>query len=210
MRIIGKAPSEANPTMCASCTTFLSRHHGGAEVEGSMLFADVRGSTSLAESMTPAAYRKLLDRFYSTASAAVFRHDGAIDKFVGDEVVAFFFPMLAGQRHAEQAVAAARALLAETGHADPAGPWIALGAGVTSGTVWFGAVGEGSHVELTALGDEVNVAARLASAAGVGEVLVTTPAAEAAGVPTEGAERRTLELKGKHEATDVVVLHVGP
>jgi hypothetical protein len=93
------------------------------------------------------------------------------------------------------------------GHADPDGPWVPIGAGVHTGVSWFGAVGEGAHVELTALGDAVNITARLASAAGAGEILVTSGAANAAGLdPT--LERRQLELKGKHGITDVVTLRV--
>ena len=103
MRLIGKRQSSANPNYCTSCEKVLIKHHGGAEVEGSMLFADIRGSTGLAEKMTPTEFRSLLDRFYSTASHVVFAHDGMVDKFVGDELVGIFPPMLSAERHAERA-----------------------------------------------------------------------------------------------------------
>lgn len=209
MRLIGKRQSDQNPTMCNSCFTFMTRHHGGAEVDGTMLFADIRGSTALAESMSPSEFHALLDRFYTTATRVVFDHDGTVDKFVGDELVALFFPLLSGDAHVAQAVEAATGLLRATGHADPDGPWAPVGAGVHTGRAWFGAVGEGSHVELTAVGDAVNIAARLAAQAGTGEVLVSADAAAAAGLdPT--LERRPLELKGKAQTTDVVTLRVGP
>ena len=207
MRLIGKRPSESNPTMCSSCFAFVSRHHGGAEIEITMLFADIRGSTSLAEGMSSADYHRILNRFYTTASGVVFDYDGAVDKFVGDELVATFFPLLTGERHAERGVAAARALLRATGHADPNGPWVPIGAGVHTGKAWYGAVGEGAHVELTAIGDAVNVAARLASAAAAGEVLVTADAAAAAGLDPN-LEHRPIELKGKQDTTEVVSLGV--
>ena len=206
MRFIGKRPSATNPRLCTTCFAFVEKHHGGAEIECTLLFADVRGSTALAEGMTPTAFRTLLDRFYLVASKAVFDHDGAIDKFVGDEVVAMFYPLLAGKDHAAKAVAAARALLQATGHGAPGGPWLPIGAGVQTGTAWVGAVGVGSQAHLTALGDAVNTASRLASAASAGEVLVPKPAAEAAGVALSGLERRTLELKGKAEPMEVVVV----
>jgi adenylate cyclase len=162
----------------------------------------------MADAMSASDYHKLLDRFYTTASAVVFDHDGTVDKFVGDELVAMFFPLLTGERHAARGIEAAQALLRATGHADPAGPWVPIGAGVHTAMSWFGAVGEGPHVELTALGDAVNVTARLASAAGPGEILVTSDAARAAGLDPSLARRR-LELKGKQDATEVVTLTVG-
>src|SRR3990170_5389612 len=111
MRMMGKSPSDKNPMMCNSCFRFMTTHHGGAEINMSFLFADIRGSTTLAEGMPVREYRSLMDRFYATASEVVFDHDGSVDKFVGDEVVAMFFPLLSGERHAGRAVEAARALL---------------------------------------------------------------------------------------------------
>lgn len=174
-----------------------------------MLFADIRGSTTLAESMAPSDFHALLDRFYTAATGVVFAHDGTIDKFVGDELVALFFPLLSGERHPVHAVAAAKALLVATGHAERDGPWVPVGAGVHTGSAWFGTVGDERHVELTAVGDAMNTAARLASRAGAGEILVSGLAAATARLePT--FEHRTLELKGKARATDVVVIQVSP
>jgi adenylate cyclase len=126
MRLIGKRPSDKSPNLCSSCFTFITDHHGGAEIECTLLFADIRGSTALAEGMSSTDFRQLMDRFYDTAAEAVFDHDGIVDKFVGDELVAIFYPLLAGTRHAAQGVAAARRLLEATGHAEPGGPWVPL------------------------------------------------------------------------------------
>jgi adenylate cyclase len=206
MRLIGKRPSDGNPNMCNTCQKVLIQHHGGAEVEGSMLFADIRGSTAMAERMSPAEFHALLDRFYTTASETVFAHNGMVDKFVGDELVAVFPPVY-GARHAENAVATATALLRATGHADPGGPWAPIGAGVHTGRAWFGAVGEGSHTEITVVGDAVNTTARLAAQAAAGEILVSTDTAVAAGLDP-ALQRRSLELKGKELPTEVVSLRV--
>jgi adenylate cyclase len=207
MRMIGKRPADKNPRVCQGCFSFIAAHHGGAEVEASFLFADIRGSTTLAEGMSAGAFHALLDRFYSAASRAVFANDGSVDKFVGDEIVALFFPLMSGPDHVRHAVEAARAILRATGHEDPAGPWIPVGAGVHTGMAWVGAVGDESHTELTALGDAVNTTARLASAAVAGEILVTAGAATAAGLDP-GLPRRALDLKGKEFATEVVSLRV--
>jgi adenylate cyclase len=207
MRLIGKRQAAQNPKTCSMCFNFVSSHHGGAEIDATMVFADIRGSTTLAEGMSPGEFRTLLDRFYTVATRVVFDHDGSVDKFVGDELVALFFPLFSGTDHAAKGVAAARDLLEATGHADPGGPWVPVGVGVHSGRTWYGAVGQGDRSELTAVGDAMNTTARLASLAGAGEILVTTAAARAAGLP-EGFEQKTLELKGKQLPTEVVSIRV--
>lgn len=209
MRMIGKRPADHNPNWCSSCFDFITEHHGGAEVELSLLFADIRGSTGIAEGSSPSAYRAILDRFYDVAAKAIIDYDGFIDKFVGDEVVAVFAPLLAGEQHAARAIEAAQALLRKTGHDAPEGPWVALGAGVHTGVAWMGAVGEGPHTTLTPVGDAVNVTARLAALAQPGEILITGDAASAAGIG-DGLERRVLDLRGKQQQTEVVALQIGP
>jgi adenylate cyclase len=209
MRLIGKKPSDKNPSWCSSCFTFMTDNHGGAEIECTLLFADIRGSTTLAEGMAPADFRQLMDRFYDTAAAVVFDHDGIVDKFVGDELVAIFFPLLSGERHAARGIEAARTLLQATGHGEHGDPWVPLGAGVHTGMAWVGAVGAGTHTTMTALGDAVNTAARLASAARAGEILVTADAATAAGLDSS-LERKLLDLKGKQQSVQVVRLTVSP
>jgi adenylate cyclase len=209
MRLIGKRPSDKTPNLCNSCFAFMSSHRGGAEIDCTFLFADIRGSTTLAERISTAEFHAILNSFYDVAARVVFEDDGFVDKFVGDEVVAMFVPLLAGDQHAIRAVEAARALLQATGHADAGGPWVPVGAGVHTGPAWVGAVGEGHRVELTAVGDAVNTAARLASAATAGEVLISVNAGRAATLG-DPIEQRYLELKGKEHAMGVVRLRVAP
>jgi adenylate cyclase len=208
MRLIGKGQSSINPRLCNACFNYMRGHRGGAEITCSLMFADVRGSTSLAEGMSATEFRSLMNRFYRVATRAVFDNDGSVDKFVGDEVMAMFFPLASGEEHPAKAVAAARQLLEATGHADPGGPWLPMGAGVHTGRAWVGALGDEVHVELTAVGDAVNVTARLASVAAAGEILVSADAARAAGLDA-GATRRTVELKGKAEPVEVVPITIG-
>ena len=82
----------------------------GAEVELSMLFADIRGSSKLARQLSSLEFTQLMDRFYRASSEVLVEHDAIIEKFVGDEVVGLFLPFLAGPDHAARAVEAARAL----------------------------------------------------------------------------------------------------
>ena len=209
MRALGKRPASKNPNVCESCFTHIAARHGGAEIESTFLFADIRGSTSLAERLSSGEFHALLDRFYTTASAVVFDHDGGVDKFVGDELVAMFFPLISGPEHARRAVDCAVALLGATGHAAPDGPWVPVGAGVHTGFAWVGAVGDASHTEVTALGDAVNVTARLASVAAAGEVLVSAASAAAAALDPS-LDRSSLGLKGKQHPTEVVRIWVAP
>jgi adenylate cyclase len=208
-RRMGRRPWAKNPHYCNGCFSVIETQHGGAEVECSLLFADVRGSTTLAERMSATEFRRLLDRFYDAAAEVIHNHGAILDKFVGDEAVAIFIPALSGELHAARAIATGRALLRVTGHGDPAGPWLPIGVGVHTGIAFVGAVGEGPSSTVTALGDTVNIAARLASAAGPGELLVSEDAARSAQLDGGLAERRDLELKGKSVRVPVVVLGVG-
>ena len=210
MKAQGRTPWHRNPNYCGFCYKVIESQLGGAEIDCSLLFADVRGSTAIAEGMPATAFRKLMDRFYRIATDILVEQDGIIDKFVGDEVVAIFVPAIADDGHAARALAAARALLTATGHDDPGGPWLPVGAGIATGIAFVGAVGTSTHVEFTALGDIVNTAARLASVAGAGEILLTMPAVAGASLDASGLEHRSLDLKGKSLQVDVAVVRGTP
>jgi adenylate cyclase len=204
MRAIGRGPSPLNRRLCRFCLSAVHKHPGGAEVEISVLFADVRGSTAIAERMPPQEFSRLMARFYGAAAGVIDDWDGIVDKFLGDGAVALFIPGFAGSDHAADAVAAARGLLEQTGNDGPE-PWIPVGAGVHTGTSFVGSVGEGDARDFTALGDTVNTAARLTGLAGTGEILISTEAATAGGLETTGLERRTLELRGREQSVDAWV-----
>jgi adenylate cyclase len=126
----GLKKSDKNPRFCAACHAFTSRFPGGAEVELTMLFVDVRGSTTIAEKMEASEFSQLMNRFYEAAINVLIRADAFIDKLVGDEVTALFIPGYAGEKHARKAVEAGRSLLRVTGHTTANGPWAPVGVGV--------------------------------------------------------------------------------
>ena len=204
LRVFGFGPSRLNRRLCRMCFHSVAKKPGGAEIELSFLFADVRGSTGLAEHMPAQEYSKLISRFYGAAAQVVDRWNGLVDKFVGDEVVALFVPGFAGDDHASQAVGAARDLLRVTGN-DAGEPWVPVGAGVHTGVAYVGRVGEGDACDFTAVGDAVNTTSRLASSAGAGEILVSRAAAAAAGLDLDGLEARTLTLRGRDETVEALV-----
>jgi len=173
-----------------------------------MFFADVRGSTTLAEQMSPLEFSGLMNRFYTVATDVLVKTDAMVDRLMGDEVIGLYIPGLAGQEHARKAIKAAQSLLHLTGHRDLKGPWLPVGIGVHTGLAWVGVVGgaDDNPTDFTALGDNVNIAARLASNASQGEVLISEATYKAAQIDNDELEVRDLELKGKSELVRVRVL----
>jgi adenylate cyclase len=206
MKMLGKGPSRLTPQLCRQCQDFANQYLGGTEIELTMLFADVRGSTPLAEKMGPANFSKLIGRFFATASEVLIRHQAMVDKLVGDQATGLFVPGFAGAQHRRQAVDAAQELLRATGHEGADGPWIPIGIGIHTGVAFVGSVGlEGAATDITVLGDPANIAARLSSMAAMGEILISREAA-APGLDIEHLETRELELKGKSQPVGVYVL----
>ena len=205
-------PWERNPQLCKNCMRHLTKRGvGGAEIEVSLLFADIRGSTALGERFRPAEFSALLNSFYRLAAKAIQDYDGVVDKFVGDEAIGLFIPAYAGWDHPSKAVAAGRALLKEVGqpNASTEGP-IPVGAAVHFGVAFVGTLGSSEEIsDFTALGDTVNTTARLASMASAGELLVSVAAGEQAGLDTASLEHRTVEVRGREASLDIVVLPRG-
>ena len=201
-----------NPAICNSCIRSLQKigvH--GAEIPVSMLFADIRGSTTIGESLSPTDFRSILSRFYRMASDAILGLDGIVDKFVGDEAIGLFFGGITGPDHAAAAIASGRDLLARVGRPDASsiGP-IPVGAAVHTGVAFVGSTGEDGAVnDFTALGDAVNTTARLASAARAGELLVSVDALDHAGLDWAERPRRTIDVRGRTEPIEVVSAGVG-
>ena len=206
---LGSRRWPTNPTLCTICSRGLEKGRGGAEIEATFLFADIRGSTTLAEGLRPGAFHALLERFYAVAADAIDANGGLLDKYLGDGVVAFFVPLFAAEAGgpAAGAIRAGGAILAKTVHGGSSAPWVPVGIGIHTGPAYVGVMGtEGGQLDFTGVGDAVNIAARLGSAGAAGELLVSTATAASAGLDTTGLETRRLELKGRAEPVDVVVL----
>ena len=191
-QLVGLGQSRKNPSMCNTC--FERAPVGGAEIEVGVLFADVRGFTALAEASSPEAVKDLLAPFYRTARDVLLRHEAVIDKLVGDEVMALFIPLLIRDDAIAKMVAAAVDLVEELGALESPLP---VGAGVDFGRAFVGNVGEEDVKDFTALGDVVNTAQRLQSAAEPGQVLLSEHVYEAVKDRFPHAARVELVLKGK-------------
>jgi adenylate cyclase len=207
---LGKVPSPHNPGYCNVCDGFAQEYGGGAEVDMAMLFADVRGSTKLSETLSPREFSRLIERFYAVATEAIVDAPGFIDRLGGDEVIAFFGRGLAGDDYVKVAIQTGVKILEATGHQHKNDPWIPIGVGVHAGQAFFGSVvGQGGLFTITALGEEVNTAARLASEAAAGELLASHAAMREAGLQIVDYPQRELSLKGISAAVPVSVLKVG-
>jgi adenylate cyclase len=209
--VLNKRRSTSNPLLCSTCEEAAKRTHAGVETEMSMLFADIRGSTPLAERMSASEFKRVIERFYTETTHVLAHSFAVIDKLAGDEVSGFYLPGYIGKDYARTSVEAAREILRVTGHAAPEGPWVPVGAGINTGKAYFGVVGESDDmVEMTALGDAVNVAARLASQAAAGEIVLSESTVRQAALDSADLERRELALKGKKEPMEVWVMKVEP
>jgi adenylate cyclase len=199
---MGFAPSRKNPRLCSKC--FEKAPMGGVEMDVGILFADVRGFTSLAEHQAPDAVAALLNRFYETAVDILCEH-AIIDKLVGDEVMALYLPGVFSKQPAEDMVADAQALLVASGYREKR-PWVRLGIGLDFGPAFVGNVGSGDVKDFTAIGDVVNTAARLQAAAASGEIVMSSRVHKRAGGQATDAETRELALKGKSEPEIAMVI----
>ena len=201
--VYGRRQSTLNPRFCNVCEGYAQKYPGGAEVEMSMLFADVRGSTALSEQMTPSEFKKLINRFYVGATKAIAEEDGLVDKLAGDAVAAFWGAGFAGKDYVTRTIGAAQKIARVMQEQK-----IPVGIGVHAGVAFFGAMGSADGlVDISAVGEEVNTAARLGSLAAAGEILVSEEALAKTAIDASGLEIRHLELKGISEPVAVRVMH---
>ncbi len=194
---------DKNPSLCHACMTYMEDQQGGAEVELAVMFADLRGSTELAATMTPAAYTRLLNTYYGIAGHAIQARGGIVDKYLGDGVLALFLVGYCDADPPTSAVASGLRILEGVARSRdlPAEQRpLPVGIGLHYGEAYVGIVGQAGHpTNFTALGDAVNVAERVSSTAAAGELLVSDDLARRLGQPIEGAEARQLTLKGVAE-----------
>jgi len=192
--------SRLNPHLCNNCERFATEFHGGTELEISMLFVDVRGSTTIAENTSPEDFGKLIKKFYRTAAEVFYKNYGLVEKLVGDEVAGFFVPGFAGKAHAKAALETGKQIMAALGYGTSSKPWIPAGMGINTGVAYVGSVHtEGDVSDIAILGDAVNTTARLTSQANPGEILISDTTRQAANLDITGMKSKTLKLKGKSQ-----------
>jgi len=178
---------------------------GGESQRITLLFADVRGFTAMAERMKPREAVEVLNEFFARMTNVIFEHDGTLDKYLGDGLMALFGAPFALQNDAEAAVRAAvnmQKSLAELNKISGKAP-LNIGIGIHTGEAVVGFLGTERRMDYTAIGDTVNVASRLTSQAGSGQIVISaaTHAQICREIPC--CQLSAMKLKGRDEPIEV-------
>lgn len=176
---------------------------GGVRQKVTALFADVRNFTTLSENSTPELIVSLLNRYFSMVSEIIFRYGGTLDKYIGDGLMALFGAPYVNELDAVQAVRAAvemqRAMMkfADELKAENLSP-ISIGIGINTGQAIVGYIGSETRLDYTAIGDTINIAARLESLALPGQIVISENTMQALDEGFMLKPLGTEKLKGKN------------
>ncbi len=185
---------------------------GGEQRLVTVLFADVRGFTSFAETVTPEELVRVLNRYLAVAAEALLEEGGTVDKFMGDAVMAWFNAPVEQPDHALRAVRAALRIRERVRqmHANlPREQRLAFGIGIHTGPVVMGLVGTNQRLDYTVVGDSVNTAKRLEEAAGRDQILVSEATYRLLGERVAARRLPAVHLKGKRQPMPAYeVLHL--
>ncbi|HEV8486088.1 MAG TPA: adenylate/guanylate cyclase domain-containing protein [Blastocatellia bacterium] len=175
---------------------------GGVNQTVTVLFSDIRGFTTISESLPPETVVRILNEFFSDMTPIVFGHRGLLDKYIGDAVMAIFGAPYATDDSAISAVAAAVAmqrkmLLLNEELKEDGLPQLGMGIGINTGTVTVGYIGSEQRTDYTVIGDTVNAASRLEGEAKAWQILISGPTLEAIGDAFRVNAVGEMPLKGK-------------
>jgi adenylate cyclase len=195
--LLGRKPSRKSPNICQACFDRLPT--GGIEIDIGVVFADVRASTALGERSDATTFAERLNQFYRTATKVLIHNEGMVDKLIGDEVMGLFIQGIAGPDYRRKAAMAALELASEVAE-------LPLGVAANAGVAFVGNVGSGSVLDFTALGDAVNVGARLQAHASPGEVVLAAPLYPLIEAEYPGGRSDRIAIRGRDQPVDVVFL----
>jgi adenylate cyclase len=211
-RAFGVRPSRMNPNTCTICELMFTKVMRARKItiDATIMFADLRGYTSLSQSRSPDAISGLLDAFYDECANAIWAYDGLLNKTIGDAVMAVFNFPLQRDDHARNALLAAREIQNNwrerrdslAGTLGLTAGELGIGIGIHSGELSFGEFGQ-SHRDLTAIGNVVNTASRAQSVAEADQILVTEAVYQRARSDLRDSQPRTFQLKGFDTPTEL-------
>jgi adenylate cyclase len=181
---------------------------GGANQRVSILFADIRGFTSLSETLPPDRIVEILNEYFTRVTEVIFDHGGTLDKYMGDGLMALFGAPFSKGDDALNAVKAAldiQSLMTELNRDAALRNWpeLRVGIGVNTGVVTAGNIGSPKRLDYTVIGDAVNISSRLCGKAAPGEVLVSESTAAEVMANFDLAALEPVQMKGKSQAMRV-------
>jgi len=180
--------------------------------EVTVLFADARGFTALIHEHGPEEITPYIDEFFRRCSKIVIDHDGIIDHFRGDAVLAFFNVPIRREDHLNQAIEAAREIQMAVPNINKdrgGSDLLKVGVGITTGMGLATTVGSNACTDYTIMGDVANIASRLQGLAEPGEILISDEVYEAVQSGYPDAEKRVVDLKGISSPVQVYSLATG-
>jgi len=181
---------------------------GGANCLVTMLFSDIRGFTSMSEQLSPEIVVRILNEYFADMTPIVFDHHGLLDKFMGDGMMALFGVPYPTDDAASDAVSAAiamqRAMASLNEDLKTMGlSEVAVGIGINTGTVTVGYIGSRERTDYTAIGDAVNLAARLEKNAAPGQIIISRSTLDATGDKFRVRPCNRVMVKGKQESIEI-------
>ena len=209
-RLLGIRKSRMSPNLCTVCETFFSRVYGKKRriFPATVLFADLRGYTSMSEDAAADDVSALLDDFYDECATAIWERDGVVNKFIGDAVLAIFNFPYTREDHVEQATLAAMDIQRRwPRRAEAGGANLGVGIGIHTGEASIGEIGRACK-EFTITGPVVNMASRIQGAAAAGEILVSDDVYRRVNGAAPGSETREYRLKGIERPVELHTLPV--
>jgi len=205
MRLKGKGRNSRNPNFCNACDKFLEAYPGGAEIDLSLLYVDIRNSTEYTQSHETNSVSQRINLFLNEVTRVITDNDGFIVAFYGDCIVAAWPPGFSGKDHAQKAFRTAELLVKNKNLVDADGESIPVGVGVHTGSVYIGTVSalKGTIRDVSIFGSNVNLTARLASHAKAMQALCSREHILAAGRQPENFDSEQAELKGFDEPVEI-------
>jgi adenylate cyclase len=181
---------------------------GGDKRKVAVLFSDIRGFTALSETMRPEETASLLTEYFTQMVDCVFRHDGTLDKFIGDAVMAQWGAPIGGSDDADKAMAAAADMMSALEKLNAnwrasGRPAVQIGIGLNYGEAFAGNIGSDRRLEYTIIGDTVNTAKRVCSAAEEGQILITEEFRQALHTSPAVEQCPPMDLKNKSQPVTV-------
>jgi len=181
---------------------------GGVNQRVSVMFADIRGFTQFSEHTEPSRVVEVLNEYFTRVTDVILDHDGMIDKYIGDAVMAVFGVPISKDDDAGNAVRSAiqiQRLVAEMNRDAAARGWpeLAVGIGINTGMVTAGNIGSPRRLDYTVVGDAVNIASRLMDDATGGQILISQPTAEDLGPEFQLARLRARRVRGRSEPVQI-------